>query len=117
MRSLTIAPLAMLAVLAVLLHLGAVAAAKPGDPQLSAIAGQLSGRHVTIRCEGLSGALTGPRGKSGRTEFIGDRPVSVSYPLAASSVAPMLRLLTLPTSLPANEHRTPATSTVSAKPS
>lgn len=79
MRSLTIALLAMLAVLAVLLHRGAVAAAKPGDPQLSAIAGQLSARHVTIRCEGLSGTLTGPRGESGRTEFIGDRPVSVSY--------------------------------------
>jgi hypothetical protein len=41
MRSLTFALLAMLAVLAVLLHRGAVAAAKPGGPQLSAIAGQL----------------------------------------------------------------------------
>jgi hypothetical protein len=71
--------LAMLAVLAVLLHRGASAAAKPGDPQLSAIAGELSGLHVTIRCEGLSGALTGPRGESGRTEFIGDKPASVSY--------------------------------------
>ncbi|MGN6429216.1 MAG: hypothetical protein ACTHNB_00590 [Gaiellaceae bacterium] len=79
MRALTFALLAMLAVLTVLLHRGAAAQAKPGDPQLSAIAGQLSGRPVTIRCEGLSGALTGPQGESGRTEFIGDKPVSVSY--------------------------------------
>src|SRR5262249_21386863 len=79
MRSLTIALLAMLAVLAMLLHRGAAASAKRGAPQLSAIAGELSARHVTIRCEGLSGTLTGPRGESGRTEFIGDRPVSVSY--------------------------------------
>jgi len=79
MRSIIYGLLAILAVLAVLLHRGAVAAAKPGDPQLSAIAGEVSGRHVTISCEGLSGALTGPRGESGRTEFIGDKPVSVSY--------------------------------------
>jgi len=79
MRSVTVALLAMLAVLAVLLHRGAAAQAKPGDPQLSAIAGELSGRSVTIRCEGLSGALTDPRGDSGRTEFIGDKPVSVAY--------------------------------------
>jgi hypothetical protein len=79
MRSVTVALLAMLAVLAVLLHRGAAARGKPGDPQLSAIAGELSGRSVTIRCEGLSGALTNPRGESGRTEFIGDKPVSVAY--------------------------------------
>jgi hypothetical protein len=79
MRSITFALLAMLALLAVLLHRGAVAQAKPGDPQLSAIVGELSGRHVAIRCEGLSGALTDPRGESGRTELIGDAPVSVSY--------------------------------------
>jgi hypothetical protein len=79
MRSLTFALLAMLAVLALLLHRGAAAQAKPGDPQLGAIAGELAGRPVTIRCEGLSGALTGPRGESGRTEFIGDKPESVSY--------------------------------------
>jgi hypothetical protein len=79
MRSLMLALLAMLAVLTLLLHRGAFAAGKPSDPQLSAIAGELSGRHVTIRCEGLSGALTGPRGESGRTEFMGDTPVSVSY--------------------------------------
>jgi hypothetical protein len=65
--------------LAFLLHLGADAQARPADPQLSAIAGGLAGRSVTIRCEGLSGVLTDPRGESGRTEFIGDRPVSVSY--------------------------------------
>jgi hypothetical protein len=34
---------------------------------------------VTIHCEGVSGALTGPRGESGRTEFLGDKPVSASY--------------------------------------
>lgn len=79
MRSLVFALLALLAVLAVLLHRGAVAAAKPGDSQLSAIAGELAGRQVTIRCEGLSGVLTGPRGESGRTEFVGDTPASVSY--------------------------------------
>lgn len=79
MRTLTFALLAMLAVFAALLHRGAAAQAKPGDPQLSAIAGELAGRSVTIRCEGLSGALTGPQGESGRTEFIGDRPVSVSF--------------------------------------
>ena len=79
MRSLTFALLALLALLTVLLHRAAVATAKPGDPQLSAIAGELSGRQVTIRCEGRSGALMGPRGESGRTEFIGDKPASVSY--------------------------------------
>jgi len=79
MRSITFALLAMLAVLAFLLHRGAAAQARPADPQLSAIAGELAGRAVTIRCEGLSGALTGPRGESGRTEFIGDEPISVSY--------------------------------------
>ena len=79
MRSLAFALLALLAVLTLLLHRAAVASAKRGDPQLSAIAGELAGRQVTIRCEGLSGALTGPRGESGRTEFIGDKPVSVSY--------------------------------------
>jgi hypothetical protein len=79
MRSLTFALLALLALLTVLLHRAAVATAKPGDPQLSAIAGELSDRQVTIRCEGLSGALMGPRGESGRTEFIGDKPASVSY--------------------------------------
>jgi len=34
---------------------------------------------VTIRCEGQTGALTGPQGESGRTEFVGDKPVSVSF--------------------------------------
>jgi hypothetical protein len=79
MRWLTFALLALLALLTVLLHRAAVATAKPGDPQLSAIAGELSGRQVSIRCEGLSGALMGPRGESGRTEFIGDKPASISY--------------------------------------
>jgi hypothetical protein len=78
MRWITYGLLALLGVLAVLLHHGA-AAAKSGDPPLSEIASELSGRSVTIRCEGLSGALMGPRGESGRTEFIGDKPPSVSY--------------------------------------
>ena len=79
MRAVAFLLLALLAVLTVLLHRAAVAAAKPGDRQLSAIASELAGRRVTIRCEGLSGALIGPRGESGRTEFVGDKPVSVSY--------------------------------------
>ena len=79
MRSLAFVLLALLTVLTVLLHRGASAAAKPGDLRLSAIASELARRHLTIRCEGLSGALTGARGESGRTGFIGNQPVSVSY--------------------------------------
>jgi hypothetical protein len=78
-RSAAFVLLTLLTVLTVLLHHGAAAAAKPGDPRLSGIASELARRHVTIRCEGLSGALTGARGESGRTEFIGSKPVSVSY--------------------------------------
>jgi hypothetical protein len=78
MRWIAYGLLALLGALTVLLHHGA-AAAKTADPQLSAIASELAGRQVTIRCEGLSGALIGARGESGRTEFIGDKPVSVSY--------------------------------------
>jgi hypothetical protein len=79
MRVVAFLLLALLAVMTVLLHRAAVAAAKPGDRQLSAIASELAGRRVTIRCEGVSGALIGPRGESGRTGFVGDKPVSVSY--------------------------------------
>jgi hypothetical protein len=79
MRSLAFVLLALLTVLTVLLHHGAAAAAKPADARLSTIASELARRHVTIRCEGQSGALTGARGESGRTEFIGSEPVSVSY--------------------------------------
>src|SRR3989440_3091138 len=78
-RSLAFVMLALLAVLTVLLHRSDVAAAKPGDLRLSAIASELARRPVTIRCEGQSGALTGARGESGRTEFVGGKPVSVSY--------------------------------------
>jgi hypothetical protein len=78
-RSFAFVLLALLTVLTVLLHHGAAAAAKPGDLRLSTIASELARHHVTIRCEGLSGALTGAHGESGRTEFIGDKPVSVSY--------------------------------------
>jgi hypothetical protein len=78
MRSIAYGLLALLAVLAVLLRHGA-AAAKAGDSRLSEIASELSGRQVTIRCEGLSGALIGPRGESGRTEFTGSKPASVSF--------------------------------------
>jgi hypothetical protein len=78
-RSLAFVLLALLTVLTVLLHRGAVAAARPGDLRLSAIASELARRPVTIRCEGLSGALTGAGGESGRTEFVGGKPVSVSY--------------------------------------
>jgi hypothetical protein len=77
-RQLAFVLLALLTVLTVLLHHSA-AAASPGDPRLSTIASELAHRHVTIRCEGVSGALTGARGESGRTEFIGGKPVSVSY--------------------------------------
>ena len=79
MRSAALVLLTLLTVLTVLLHHGAAAAAKPGDLRLSGIASELARRHVTIRCEGPSGALTGARGESGRTEFIGNSPVSVSY--------------------------------------
>ena len=79
MRSLALVLLALLTVLTVLLHRGASAAAKPGDLRLSGIASELTRRHVTIRCEGLSGALTGAGGESGRTEFVDGKPVSVSY--------------------------------------
>ncbi len=79
MRSLAFFLLALLTVLTVLLHRSASAAAKPGDLRLSAISSELARRHVTIRCEGLSGALTGAQGESGRTQFIGNKPVSVSY--------------------------------------
>ena len=79
MRSLAVVLLALLTVLTVLLHRSDVAAAKPGDLRLSAIASELARRPVTIHCEGFSGALTGARGDSGRTEFIGGKPVSVSY--------------------------------------
>ena len=79
MRSLALVLLALLTVLTVLLHRGASAAAKPGDLRLSGIASELARRHVTIRCEGLSGALTGAGGESGRTEFVDGKPVSVSY--------------------------------------
>jgi hypothetical protein len=78
-RALAFSLLALLAVLTVLLHRGAVAAARPGDLRLSAIASELAHRPVTIRCEGLSGALTGAGGESGRTEFVGGKPVSISY--------------------------------------
>jgi hypothetical protein len=78
-RSLALVLLALLTVLTVLLHRSDVAAARPGDLRLSAIASELARRPVTIRCEGLSGALTGARGESGRTAFIGGKPVSVSY--------------------------------------
>ena len=79
MRALALVLLTLLTVLTVLLHRSASAAAKPGDLRLSAIASELARRHVTIRCEGLSGALTGAQGESGRTEFIDKDPVSVSY--------------------------------------
>src|SRR5438067_1042615 len=79
MRAVAFLLLALLAVLTVLLHRAAVAAAKPGDRHLSAIARELAGRQVSIRCEGLSGALIGPRGEAGRTGVVGDKPVSVSY--------------------------------------
>jgi hypothetical protein len=78
-RSLAFVLLALLTVLTLLLHRSATAAAKPGDLRLSAIASELARRHVTIRCEGSSGALTGAQGESGRTGFIGNKPVSVSY--------------------------------------
>ena len=77
MRSLAVVLLALLTVLTVLLHRSDVAAAKPGDLRLSAIASELARRPVTIHCEGFSGALTGARGESGRTEFIGGKPVDV----------------------------------------
>jgi hypothetical protein len=79
MRAVVLVLLAVLTVLTLLLHRAAVAAANRGDRQLSAVASELAGRQVTIRCEGLSGALIGPRGESGRTEFLGDKPASVSY--------------------------------------
>src|SRR2546423_2179919 len=71
--------LALLAVLTVLLHRSSVGAANPCVRRLSAIGSALARRRVTIRCEGQSGALTGARGESGRTEFVGGKPVSVSY--------------------------------------
>src|SRR3954463_15729469 len=79
MRSFVFALLALLALLTVALHRGAAAPPQGGDLRLSRIATDLARRPVKIRCEGLSGALTGPRGESGRTEFLGDKPVSVSY--------------------------------------
>ena len=79
MRSLAFVLLAVLTVLTVALHHGAAAAAKGGDLRLSRIASELARRPVTIRCEGASGALTGPGGESGRTGFIDDKPVSTSY--------------------------------------
>jgi hypothetical protein len=78
MRSLAFVLLALLTVLTVVLHHSA-AAATPSDLRLGTIASELARRHVTIRCEGMSGALTGARGESGRTEFIGGKPISVSY--------------------------------------
>src|SRR5204863_7363583 len=78
-RSLALVLLALLTVLTVLLHRGASAAAKPGDLRLGGIASELALRHVTIRCGGLSGSLTGAGGESGRTEFVDGKPVSVSY--------------------------------------
>jgi hypothetical protein len=77
-RAVSFLLLALLAVVTVLLH-RAAATSSSGDRQLSAIASRLAGREVTIRCEGLFGALLGAGGESGRTEFVGDRPVSVSY--------------------------------------
>jgi len=79
MRSLAFALLALLALLTVALRHGAAATPKGGDLRLSRIAGDLARRPVTIRCEGRSGALTGPEGESGRTEFLGKDPVSESY--------------------------------------
>jgi len=78
-RSLAFVLLALLTVLTVALHRSSTAAAKSGDLRLSAIASELARRHVTIRCEGLSGALTGAQGESGRTGFSGNKPASVSY--------------------------------------
>jgi hypothetical protein len=78
MRSLAFVLLALLTVLTVVLHHSA-AAATPSDLRLGMIASELARRHVTIRCEGLSGALTGAQGESGRTEFVDGKPVSVSY--------------------------------------
>lgn len=79
MRSLALVLLALLTVLTVLLHHSAAAQAKPGDLRLSSIASELARRHVTIRCEGRAGALTGAGGESGRTQFVGNKPASVSY--------------------------------------
>jgi hypothetical protein len=78
-RPLAFVLLALLTVLTVALHRSSTAAAKPGDLRLSAIASELARRHVTIRCEGLSGVLTGVQGESGRTGFIGNKPASVAY--------------------------------------
>ena len=78
-RSLAFVLLALLTVLTVLLHHSATAQAKPRDLRLSTIASELAGRHVTIRCEGTSGALTGAHGESGRTGFDGNKPASVAY--------------------------------------
>jgi hypothetical protein len=78
-RSFAFVLLALLTLLTVALHHGAAAAAKPGDLRLSKIASELAGRPVTIRCEGVSGALTGAAGESGRTNFVEGKPVSVSY--------------------------------------
>jgi hypothetical protein len=77
-RQLAFVLLALLTVLTVLLH-HSTAAASPGDPRLSTISSELARRHVTIRCEGTSGALTGAHGESGRTEFFGRKPAPVSY--------------------------------------
>jgi hypothetical protein len=79
-RTLAFFLLLVFALLSFALHRGAgTAAAKPGDLRLSAIASELARRHVTIRCEGTSGNLTGVDGESGRTAFVNGKPASVSF--------------------------------------
>ncbi|HEX6490223.1 MAG TPA: hypothetical protein VF002_02475 [Gaiellaceae bacterium] len=69
-----------LALLTLALHRAASpAAAGTRDLRLSTIAGELARRHVSIRCEGSSGNLTGVDGSSGRTEFLNGKPASVAY--------------------------------------
>jgi hypothetical protein len=79
-RTVALFLLFLLALLTFALHRAASpAAARPGDLGLSTIASELARRNVTIRCEGVSGNLTGVDGESGRTEFVNGKPESVSY--------------------------------------
>jgi hypothetical protein len=75
MRAVAAFLLFLLALLAIALNRAAAPAkAKPADLRLSTIAGELAGRDVHVRCEGVTGEIVGVDGQSGRTMFVNGRP-------------------------------------------
>ena len=80
MRTLAYFLLAALAALTFVLHRSSeTAAAQPADLGLSSVASELARRSVTIRCEGVPGALMAAGGESGRTTFVDGKPGDTAY--------------------------------------